>query len=160
MKSALVHGERVCEIVTPGNEFEVADGLQWVECADDVTTTDTYVDGVFVTFMPPLPTPADVAREAERRIDQGLVLSLGVRFRCDVKSVSRISAIKDRPADRFPQSFKTAAGVDVTIPNVAAAVAVFNEVADYIDAIMVASAVLQDTLPLNFTDDSLWPSDQ
>jgi hypothetical protein len=55
MKRALINSlepGRICEIVEPGNEFEVAATLSWVDCPDDVTTMDTHdvETGEFVKF--------------------------------------------------------------------------------------------------------------
>jgi len=53
MKRALLNNlevGRVCEVVNPGNEFEVADGFQWVDCPDDTTTTHEYKNGNFIPF--------------------------------------------------------------------------------------------------------------
>lgn len=46
MKHALVHGNRVCQVEDA--PFPVAEPLQWVECADDVTTRHTFANGAFV----------------------------------------------------------------------------------------------------------------
>lgn len=98
-----------------------------------------------------------VQEEAERRIDAGLVLSSGVRFKCDDKSISRIHGMKDSTA--FPVTFKTSAGVTVTINNATEATAVFNEAAAYVAAVLAASATLQDNPPADPQDDQHWPSE-
>ena len=41
MKRALINSlepGRVCEVVDPGNEFDVAADLSWIDCPDDTTT--------------------------------------------------------------------------------------------------------------------------
>jgi len=157
MKKALIQGTRICEFGTP---FPVHSDLKWVDVPDDTTTKDTFVDGQIVKHTVEYPISRDISDEAERRIAVGLILSNGVRFRCDNKSIIRITVIKDRPSDRFPQSFKTSAGVDITIPTIDDAVMIFNQVADYVAAVMVASATIQDTLPDDFTDNKHWPSDE
>jgi len=48
---------RIAEVAV--QSFEVAPPLYWVACADDVTTEWTYVDGVFVAPVVPVPTAAD-----------------------------------------------------------------------------------------------------
>jgi len=58
MKRALVHGTRICEIVSPGQEFEVAPALSWVDVADDTTDKDTYENGGVV--HPVQPTALEV----------------------------------------------------------------------------------------------------
>lgn len=57
MKRALLNSlepGRVCEVVEPGNEFEVADTFTWVDCPDDTLTSHTYDQetGVFHPFDP------------------------------------------------------------------------------------------------------------
>ena len=45
MKRALLHTQepgRICQIVEPGTEFEVAPTFSWVDVPDDTTTQDTY----------------------------------------------------------------------------------------------------------------------
>lgn len=53
MKRALIQGERICDIVNPGQEFEVHPSLQWVDVADDTTSQDTYNNGV-IKYQPPV----------------------------------------------------------------------------------------------------------
>lgn len=48
---------RIAEVAV--QSFEVAPPLYWVVCADNVTTEWTYVDGVFVAPVVPVPTAAD-----------------------------------------------------------------------------------------------------
>ena len=48
---------RIAEVAV--QSFEVAPPLYWVDCADDVTTEWTYVDGVFVTPVVPVPTASE-----------------------------------------------------------------------------------------------------
>ena len=45
---------RIAEVAV--QSFEVAQPLYWVDCADDVTTSWTYVDGVFIPPQPYVPT--------------------------------------------------------------------------------------------------------
>jgi len=45
---------RIAEVAV--QSFEVAQPLYWVDCADDVTTEWTYVDGVFIPPQPYIPT--------------------------------------------------------------------------------------------------------
>lgn len=45
MKKALININepgRVCEVVLPGSEFEVASDFSWIDCPDDTTTHHTY----------------------------------------------------------------------------------------------------------------------
>jgi hypothetical protein len=45
MKRALINSlepGRVCEVVDPGNEFEVSSELSWIDCPDDTTTLHTH----------------------------------------------------------------------------------------------------------------------
>lgn len=103
-----------------------------------------------------------ISAEAERRINAGLTLLSGLKFRCDDKSVSRMTGIKDGPVEAFPVTFKTAAGVTVTLNNAAEARAVFDSMTKYIAAVLGASATLQDSLPdslpADYTHDSHWPA--
>ena len=48
---------RIAEVAV--QSFEVAPPLYWVACTDDVTTEWTYVDGVFVAPVVPVPTASD-----------------------------------------------------------------------------------------------------
>ncbi len=48
---------RIAEVAV--QDFEVANPLYWVDCADDVTTEWTYVDGAFVAPIVPVPTASD-----------------------------------------------------------------------------------------------------
>ena len=48
---------RIAEVAV--QSFEVAPPLYWVACADDVTTEWTYVDGVFLAPVVPVPTASD-----------------------------------------------------------------------------------------------------
>ncbi len=49
MKALILTGDsRVCQIEEDGNIFPVHSNLQWINCADTVTTSHTYVDGQFV----------------------------------------------------------------------------------------------------------------
>tara|TARA_B100000029_G_C17253376_1_gene843603 strand:- start:362 stop:709 length:348 start_codon:yes stop_codon:yes gene_type:complete len=51
-KKALILGERICQIVDAGEEFEVHKDFQWVDVADDtVDNADTYKDGKVVKAL-------------------------------------------------------------------------------------------------------------
>jgi len=54
MLKALLHNQepgRICEVVTPGNEFEVHENFQWVDVPDDTTLVDKYnPDGTITKF--------------------------------------------------------------------------------------------------------------
>lgn len=54
---ALILDTQVCQVEQA--DFPVAPPLVWVDCADDVTTEWTYVDGVFIPPQPYIPTAAD-----------------------------------------------------------------------------------------------------
>ena len=42
---------RICDLVLPGNEFEVHENFQWVDVPDDTTLADTYnEDGTITKF--------------------------------------------------------------------------------------------------------------
>ena len=52
MKKALIQGTRICDVVEPGQEFEVHKDLTWVDVADDtVGYKDTWVDNKVVKFV-------------------------------------------------------------------------------------------------------------
>ena len=56
-KKALIQGTRICQLAD--KVFEVADGLTWVDVADDtVIDLDTYVDGKVVKYVEPTLTYA------------------------------------------------------------------------------------------------------
>ena len=49
MKALILTGDsRVFQIEEDGNIFPVHSNLQWINCADAVTTSHTYVDGQFI----------------------------------------------------------------------------------------------------------------
>lgn len=64
MKRALIQGTRICEIADA--DFPVAEGLIWVDVADDTTTQDTYENGAVVKYAPPVLT---VSEQALREIN-------------------------------------------------------------------------------------------
>lgn len=100
---------------------------------------------------------AAISAEAERRIAVGLVLSSGVRFRCDTLSMTRLTGMKASTV--WPKTFKTAAGVTVTLNSQAEAQAVFDECDAYVTDVLASSASLQDAPPVDVMDDANWPSD-
>jgi len=54
MKRALIDGNRICQIVKPGDEFEVAKPLKWVDVPKDtVVDRDTYKAGKVVKWKDP-----------------------------------------------------------------------------------------------------------
>lgn len=54
MKRALIDGTRICQIVKPGEEFEVAKPLKWVDVANDtVVDRDIYKNGAVVKAKTP-----------------------------------------------------------------------------------------------------------
>ena len=56
-KKALIQGSRICQLAD--KVFEVADGLTWVDVADDtVIDLDTWVDGKVVKYVEPTLTYA------------------------------------------------------------------------------------------------------
>jgi len=95
-----------------------------------------------------------ISQEAERRLSAGLTLSSGVLFKCDNVSINRIQGMLH---GAFPKTFSTSAGVAVTVPDLAAAQAIVDEVADYVAAVLKASSDLQTSLPADFTSDLHWP---
>jgi hypothetical protein len=58
MKRALIQGTRICEIADA--DFPVAEGLTWVDVADDTTTQDTYENGAVVKYAAPALTWSDI----------------------------------------------------------------------------------------------------
>lgn len=54
MKNALIHDTRILQIVEIGEDFEVAQGLEWVDVEDTTTTDDTFVNDVVVKHSPPI----------------------------------------------------------------------------------------------------------
>lgn len=60
MLRALLHSPepgRICDIVTPGNEFEVHKNFQWVDVPDGTTTADKYNDDGTITKFNPASIP-------------------------------------------------------------------------------------------------------
>lgn len=104
-------------------------------------------------------TADEVKAEAERRIAAGLILSAGFRFKCDEKSIGRLTGMKTSTV--WPKTFTTSAGVTVTLNNTTEASAVFDECDVYVTAILADSATLQNTdpIPQDYANDSHWTSD-
>ena len=98
-----------------------------------------------------------VRAEAERRIAAGLVLSSGVRFRCDETSLNRIDAMARSAI--WPKTFKTAGGVTVTLNSKSEIEAIFDECDRYVTDVLATSATLQDNPPSEPCDDTHWPDD-
>ncbi len=67
MKRALIQGTRICEIADA--DFPVAEGLTWVDVADDTTTQDTYENGAVVKYAPPVLTAAEQAQAEIARLE-------------------------------------------------------------------------------------------
>ncbi len=61
MKRALIHNDRICQIVDLGQEFEVADPLKWADVPDDTAVDhDTFKNGKVAKWSPPPPTWDDI----------------------------------------------------------------------------------------------------
>ena len=60
MKRALIQSTRICDIVDPGQEFPVNEGLQWVDVADGTTQQDTFENGAVVKYAAPALTWSDI----------------------------------------------------------------------------------------------------
>ncbi len=137
MPDKAVNGVRVPMTVQDIAERDVRDAA-WAAAA-----TDRAVD--------------TIRAEAERRIAAGLVLSSGVRFRCDDQSIARLTGMASSTV--WPKTFKTQDGITVTLDNQVQAQAVFAECDAYITAVLAASATLQDAPPVDPTADVHWPGD-
>jgi len=75
---ALLHTSepgRMCEIVQPGNEFEVHENFQWVDVPDGTTAHDTYnPDGTITKFdITAMPGFAENAYKVARGIGYGSI---------------------------------------------------------------------------------------
>jgi hypothetical protein len=58
MKRALIHINRVCQVVEVGQEFAVHADLSWVDCPDEVTPeTHEWNAGIFVEITVDTPEP-------------------------------------------------------------------------------------------------------
>ena len=60
MLRALLHVQepgRICEVVQPGNEFEIHDNFFWVDVPDGTTTADKYNDDGTITKFDPVSMP-------------------------------------------------------------------------------------------------------
>ena len=75
MKRALIQGTRICEIADA--DFPVAEGLIWVDVADDTTTQDTYENGAVVKYVAPALTWSDI-----RSTRNALLASLLIGEQC------------------------------------------------------------------------------
>lgn len=67
MKRALIQGTRICEIADAS--FPVAEGLTWVDVADDTTTQDTYENGAVIKYAPPVLSIAEQAQAEIARLE-------------------------------------------------------------------------------------------
>jgi len=84
--------------------------------------------------------------EAERRIAAGTVVG-GVPFRCDDRSVGRISGMMvSAQRGKVPIVFKTQAGNTVTITTALEAEALFDAASAHVAAMLAASSALQDAI--------------
>ena len=74
VKRALIEtaSNRIAQVVPVGKDFPVAPGLQWRDCADDVTPETHLFNGTaFVAKpAPPQPTPDEAAASTVDRIDR------------------------------------------------------------------------------------------
>ena len=67
-KSALIHNERICDILPDGSAtFPVHEDLVWVTVPDDTTTEDTYVNSAVVKR--PAATTSEIWAEVRRQRD-------------------------------------------------------------------------------------------
>jgi hypothetical protein len=77
MKALVTKNEpgRICEIVAPGNEFEVHADFSWIDVPDDTTTQDTYnEDGTLSKFdIHSVPGFAENAYKVARGIGYGSI---------------------------------------------------------------------------------------
>lgn len=140
-----------------GGAFYV-DDPQVEESADiivDPVTKTVTVDTAAITTAENNALKDKISRAAEHRLKRGFVLSTGDHFRCDPGSISLINGMH---LGSFPKSFDTASYVRVTLASLEVAVAVQNEVAGYVAAVLEASSDLKITLPANYDDDSHWPA--
>lgn len=128
------------------------------EDADGVTGTYT------VTNLTEEALAKVIRAEAERRIDAGIVLQGGLRFRCKTEYLVRIKELAETPAGDFPFNGKTETGQPLQLPDQSAAQSVRVAARDHIKAVLEASADLQDqALAGTFTGNPKtwagWPSD-
>ena len=74
MKSALLNSlepGRICDVVDPGQEFDVSPAFRWVPCPDDITSLDKFDEesGEFVKFdMLAVPGFAEEGYKVARQI--------------------------------------------------------------------------------------------
>lgn len=107
-------------------------------------------------------TPTEKVRdEAERRLDLGFELN-GSRFKCDVQSISRLSGMlkaaerAEAAGNPYSATFRTAAGIDVTVIGAAEIGALFDQAEAFVNRILARSAQLQAAPPDDPTEDPLW----
>ena len=74
MKSILIQGTRICDIVEHGKTFPVSESLFWIDAPDDVTNHDTYENGTIVKYVPYVPTTeklwAELRKERNAKLDE------------------------------------------------------------------------------------------
>lgn len=110
-----------------------------------------------------------VAIHAEGLLSVGVVLSAntvaeGARFRCDDSAINRIHALavaadrKEAASQAVSVTFRTHAGVEVTVTSAAHCWAIYDEAVGYAAAVLAASASAQESPPLDPATVS-WPSD-
>jgi hypothetical protein len=69
MKKALIHNTRICQLAD--ETFPVAEGLSWVDVADDtVVDRDTWADGAVVKYSAPVVTWADIRARRDDLLSQ------------------------------------------------------------------------------------------
>lgn len=92
MKRALIHGQRVAQVLEAGQEFEVAAPLTWVDCPD-ATVADAwrYENGVFVP-PPPAPPPATDEEVLASRFDTERMLKA-----CMMTTLAAINDLRTDP---------------------------------------------------------------
>ena len=96
MKKALIQGNRICDVVEPGQEFEVHKDLVWVDVDDDtVGYKDTWVDNKVVKFVSPtIPYTRKRAAEYPPMGDQLDALYHAGVFPDDM--AAQLKAVKDK----------------------------------------------------------------
>lgn len=87
MKRALIEGTRIAQIVDPGQDFDVASPLYWVDVPDGTTERDTYENSAVVPVGTyPVSTTLEDAIERKRKLlsrtyrwkrDAGTAITIG-----------------------------------------------------------------------------------
>lgn len=65
MLKALINGTKICQLIAPGNEFDIAEPLTWADVPDDTTIRDTWDGTQVIKYVVPFAEIAKTAIKSE-----------------------------------------------------------------------------------------------